>query len=180
MGYIVNDSPWAGPSLWEDAKFKRQPALNNDTGKARHGDPELVAVPRREPLVLAVEDQIRFSPGLQTICEFLGIQLEQVSSHCDLASLLKMQRPMAVFCELDSSGQDGCHVMKIVAAHDRTLPIMVMTGDDPSLLGAVQAVEEIFHLTGVMACERLPFVGELVEFLFSAGRKGRCLSLMPG
>ena len=57
---------------------------------------------------------------------------------------------------------------------------MVVSGRDPSLLGAAQAVEELLHLTGVIASDRLPEVGELVEFLSSASRKGRCLGLMPG
>lgn len=180
MGHVINNSYWAGANFWEDAGLDPQPLRNKRSGSGRRGSVEIVGATRREPLVLVVEDQTRFSPGLQTICEFLGIQLEQVNSHRDLAPLLKVRRPMAVFCELDSPGQDGCHVMKIVADHDRTLPVMVVTGDDSSLLGAAQAVEEIFLLTGITACQRLPGVGELVEFLFSAGRKGRCLSFMPG
>ena len=135
---------------------------------------------RREALVFAVEDQPRFAPGLQVICEFLGVKLEQVNSEDDLAPLLRTRKPMAVFCELDNQSQDGCHVMKIVADHDHTLPILMVVGDDPNLLGAAQAVEEIFQLTEFTICPRLPGIGKLVEFLFSAGRRGQCLSLMPG
>ncbi len=181
MGHVINNDPnWTDVNFWDDAEPASPAPANRRSGSGRRGKIETIGAQRREPLVLAVEDQTRFSPGLETICEFLGVKLEQVNSHRDLASLLKLRRPMAVFCELDSPGQDGCHVMKIVAKHDRTLPVLVVTGDDPSLLGAAQAVEEIFHLTGVVVSQRLPAIGELVEFLFSAGRKGRCLSLMPG
>lgn len=179
MGQVIKNSCWEDTAFWRNIEPDPQPMAARRVGGGHDGSSEFAGPVRREPLVLAVEDQIRFSPGLQTICEFLGIELEQVTSHRDLAPLLKAQRPMAVFCELDSPGQDGCHVMKIVAEHDRTLPVLVLTGDDPSLLGAAQAMEEILRLTGVVACRRLPAIGELVEFLFSAGRKGRCLSLMP-
>lgn len=184
MGH-VNDLPWAGsnvakPDIWQDKKFRPQPMAEIHSGKAWLRGLDTDGAPRREPLVLVVEDQVGFSPGLTTICEFLGIQLEQTNSHRDLPMLLKTRKPMAIFCELDGSGQDGCHVMKVVAGHDRTLPILLVTGDDPSLQGAAQAVEEIFNLTGVQICEEFPVVGSLVEFLFSAGRKGRCLSLLPG
>lgn len=180
MGHVMNNSYWAGAYFREGPILDPQPVPIKRMASARHGNTDVAGAARREPLVLAVEDQTHFSPGLQTICTFLGIQFELVSSDRDLAPMLKLRRPMAVFCEFDGPWQDGCHIMKIVSEHDRTLPVLVVTGDDPSLLGAAQAVEEIFHLTGVMACQRLPAIGELVEFLFSAGRKGRCLSLMPG
>jgi len=175
---------WNGPYNDEaifrvDEKSVLEPLVDKRSRNKRGLVVEGVGIARREPIILAVEDQVRFSPALRTICEFLGIQVEWVDSHRDLAPLLKACRPMAVFCELDSPGQDGCHVMKIVADHDRTLPLLVVSGDDPSLLGAAQAVEELLHLTGVVASQRLPGIGELVEFLFQAGRKGRCLSLMP-
>lgn len=185
MEHLGNNSHWNGyhrndVTYWEGGEPDRQPSARKRAGGKRRAVVAVTDLARREPLVLAVEDQVRFSPGLQTICEFLGIRLERVDSHRDLAPLLKVCRPMAVFCELDSPGQDGCHVMKIVAEHDRTLPLLVVSGEDPSLLGAAQAVEELLHLTGVLASERLPGIGELVEFLFAAGRKGRCLSLLPG
>jgi len=185
MENLGNNSLWNGfhpneSSYWEGEASGRQTSAKRRSSSKRRAPTEMADLARREPLVLAVEDQVRFSPGLQTICEFLGIRLERVDSHRDLTPLLKVCRPMAVFCELDSPGQDGCHVMKIVAEHDRTLPLLVVSGEDPSLLGAAQAVEELLHLTGVLASERLPGIGELVEFLFAAGRKGRCLSLLPG
>lgn len=185
MENLGNNSHWHGfhpneSSYWEGEASGRQATAKKRLSSKRRAPTEMADLARREPLVLAVEDQARFSPALQTICEFLGIRLERVDSHRDLTPLLKVCRPMAVFCELDSPGQDGCHVMKIVAEHDRTLPLLVVSGEDPSLLGAAQAVEELLHLTGVLASERLPGIGELVEFLFAAGRKGRCLSLLPG
>ena len=185
MDYLNNNSYWGElprnePGFWRDGLADGRPQIKKRATSKRRSVPEMVDLARREPLVLAVEDEGRFCAGLQAICDFLGIRLERIDSHRDLAPLLKVCRPMAVFCELDGPGQDGCHIMKVVAEHDRTLPLMVVSGRDPSLLGAAQAVEELLHLTGVIASDRLPEVGELVEFLSSASRKGRCLGLMPG
>jgi hypothetical protein len=185
MDNLSNNSHWNGSykseaKTWDSERTLREPLVRKRSSVKRRQIADIGEMARREPMILAVEDQARFTPGLQTICDFLGIRVERVDSHRDLAPLLKVCRPMAVFCELDGSGQDGCHVMKIVAQHDRTLPLLVVSGDDPDLLGAAEAVEELFNLTSVVARSRLPEIGELVEFLFSAGRKGRCLSLMPG
>jgi len=184
MENLSNVSYWNGSykdtaSFWGNENPSKEPLASKRSNNKRRSVVEITGMTRREPMILAVEDQVRFSSGLQTICEFLGIRLERVDSHRDLVPLLKACRPMAVFCELDSPGQDGCHVMKVVAEHDRTLPLLVVSGDDPSLLGAAQAVEELLHLTGVVASQRLPGIVEPVDFLFMAGRKGRCLSLMP-
>ena len=184
MDYLNNNSDWGEqprnePGLWKDDRADRRPPTKKRATGKRRPVTAMVDLARREPLVLAVADELHFCAGLQPICDFLGIRLERIDSHRDLAPLLKVCRPMAVFCELDGPGQDGCHIMKVVAEHDRTLPLMVVSTNDPNMLGAAQAVEELLHLTGMIAGEHLPEVGELVEFLSSASRKGRCLGLMP-
>jgi hypothetical protein len=86
---------------------------------------------------------------------------------------------MAVLAAIEAAGQDGCHVMKTVADHDRSLPILLLTGGDPVLAGAADAVEELWGLSCVLKRPILPGLGELVEFLCLAGQMGRCLGLMP-
>ena len=86
---------------------------------------------------------------------------------------------MAVIAELEGRGQDGCHVMMQVADHDPGLPILMLTGNEPGLVGAVDAVEELWNLTGVTKSRVLPEIGHLVEFLFRAGRRGDCMHMMP-
>ena len=88
------------------------------------------------------------------------------------------RRPMAIVAEMEATGQDGCHVLMTVATHDRDLPVMLIFGDDPALLGAIDAVEEIWQLSSVDKWPRLPGVGAVVDFLFRAGRKGGCMRLM--
>ena len=49
---------------------------------------------------------------------------------------------------------------------------------ESALLGAVDAVEEIWELTSVAKWPRMLGVGAVVDFLFRAGRKGDCMRLM--
>ena len=135
--------------------------------------------PVREPVVIVVEDAPRWSRSIEELCEFLEVRLVWLSTEADLAPLLRDRRPMAVLAQMDGAGQDGCHVMKLVAAHDPELPLMVLTGGDAKLAGAADAVEEVWGLTSVVQRNVPPSPGELVEFLFRAGRRGRCLGLMP-
>ena len=89
------------------------------------------------------------SSAFRSVCDCLNVTVERMPTHDDLASLLRQRRPMAVVAEMDAAGQDGCHVLMTVAAHDRDLPVLLITGDDPALLGAIDAVEEIWRLTSV-------------------------------
>ena len=57
----------------------------------------------------------------------------------------------------------------------RDLPVLLITGDDPALIGAIDAVEEIWQLTSVDKWQRLLGIGALVDFLLRAGRKGDCM-----
>jgi hypothetical protein len=132
----------------------------------------------RQALVVVVEDGISLSESLRMICECLGIAVEQIPSRDDLGPLLRDRRPMAVVAEMDASGQDGCHVLMTVAAHDRSLPVLLIVGLDPALLGAVDAVEELWELSSVEKWQELSGVGAMVDFLFRAGRKGSCIRLM--
>jgi hypothetical protein len=133
----------------------------------------------RNAVVAVVEDGVQMSQELWAICEFLDIAVVRVPTHCDIGPVLRRQSPMAVLCELDGARQDGCHVMKTVASHDPSLPVLIVAGDDPYLIGAADAVEELWQLTEVTKTASLPGMAGLVDFLFHAGRKGGCLRLMP-
>ena len=86
---------------------------------------------------------------------------------------------MAVVAEMDASGQDGCHVLMTVAAYDSDLPVLLIVGDDPALLGAIDAVEELWQLSSVLKWPRLLGIGAMVDFLFRSGRRGGAMRLMP-
>jgi DNA-binding NtrC family response regulator len=133
----------------------------------------------RSPLVIVIEDDTRISDTFHAVCDCLDVMVQPLESCEDLAAILRESRPMAVVTELDMFNQDGCHVLKTVAAYDRNLPVMVLAGADAALLGAIDAVEELWELSSVSKSLDLPSVGQIVDFLFRAGQSGRCLQLMP-
>ena len=132
----------------------------------------------RELLVIVVEDTPVLSRSIGFLCDYLGIRVETVASTTSLGAMLPRKRPMAVMAPLDNAAQDGCHVLKTVASYDRTLPVLLVTGSDPAHLGAVEAVEEIWQLDHVQKSACIPGIGDLVEFLFKAGRRSGS-ALMP-
>ena len=134
---------------------------------------------QRQALVLIVTDDLHLSMNFGSLCGFLNIDMEHVPSDQDLAIVLREQQPMAVIADLDGNGQDGYHVMMQVAEYDRELPMLLLTGRDPALAGAADAIEELWQLTSVAQTSSMPSVGNLVDFLFRAGRKGRCMRMMP-
>jgi hypothetical protein len=133
----------------------------------------------REPVIVVVQDHDGRLGALDCICECLGIAIERMSSSEDLAAKLRLFCPMAVVTEMDAEGQDGCHVLITIAKYDRTLPALIITNDDPVSLGAIDAVEELWHVETVVKWPRLLGASEIVNFLFRAGRSGNCLRLVP-
>jgi DNA-binding NtrC family response regulator len=128
---------------------------------------------------MIVGDDLSWSPALDVICDFFDLAVEHVHSDLDVAYLLAEYRPMAVIAEVDGNGQDGFHVMKTVSAYDPELPMMLLTGGDPVLAGAAEAVREITGLVNMTAERALPSIGELVDFLFRAGRAAGITRMMP-
>lgn len=133
----------------------------------------------REPVIVVVQDEDERRGELDCICECLGVAIERMSSHEDLAAKLRLLRPMAVVAEMDAEGQDCCHVLITIAEYDRTLPALIIANDDPVSLGAIDAVEELWSIERAVKWPCLAGASEIVDFLFRAGRSGNCLRLMP-
>ena len=148
------------------------PAIDTDARASLVSD-------NRTPAIVVVEDGSYLSNAIQEMCDFLGVDVEHLDSECDLRPILSELRPMAVLAAIDAAGQDGCHVLKTVAAHDPSLPVLLLVGNNPSLAGAADAVEELWGLSSVTKMPTLPAPGGLVEFLCHAGQTGHCLRLMP-
>ncbi len=127
-------------------------------------------VPTPSRAVLVVEDGRRLSRVVGYMCDYLGLTLHRVGTDADLAPLLRRHAPLAVVCTLDGRGQDGCHVMKLVAVHDRALPVMLVAGSNPAMIGAAEAVEEACGLSGVRTLQDDPGLGDVVEFLLASDR----------
>lgn len=128
--------------------------------------------------VLIIDDGELLFEAFHNICECFGVSVQRMPSRDDLGAALKTYCPMAVVAEMDATGQDGCHVLMAIAQHDSELPVLLLTGEDPALIGAVDAVEEIWQLASVTKWQRLLGIGSIVDFLFQAGRKAGCMRLM--
>jgi CheY-like chemotaxis protein len=102
-----------------------------------------------------------------------------VTSGQDLLSILHEQQPIAVISDIDGEQQDGFHTMKVIADYHRDLPVFMLTDGDPILMGATDALQELCGLTSVVQSTGSPLAGDLVPFLFGAGRRAGCMRLVP-
>jgi len=128
--------------------------------------------------VLIVRDTDRNNDYLDAVCEFLDIGVEHATTRDDLGRLLSGLRPMAVIADLESAVQDGFHLMKTTANYDRSLPILLLEGNDQALLGAVDAVREVWELNHVTTVTGEGGVGALVDFICHAARDRGMSGLM--
>jgi CheY-like chemotaxis protein len=117
-----------------------------------------------------VTDDDETSEVLGTICEFLDIGIEHASTGGDIGPLLLGIRPIAVIADLEGEAQDGFHVMKVAANYDRKLPVLLLTGNEMQLQGAIDAVKEIWGLAHVTTAKDMSHIGEVVDFLCQAAR----------
>ena len=120
--------------------------------------------------VLVVRDDNTNNDFLEAVCEFLDIGVEHASSDGDLGPLLIGLRPMAVIADLDGEAQDGFHVLKTVADFNKRLPVLLLTGNEPGIDGAVDAVKEVWGLWRVATTAGMSSIGDVVDFLCHAAR----------
>jgi CheY-like chemotaxis protein len=133
----------------------------------------------QQGVVVIVSDNPQTIDRLTPVCEFLELRIEVVSTAAELHRVLRDQGPMALISDVEGQDQDGFHVMKLVARHDRGLPIMLLTDGDPAMMGAADAVQDLWGLTSVTRTSGFPVAGQLVAFLFSSGRRAGCMRLVP-
>jgi hypothetical protein len=176
-----NDTITAEVALPGDIMFadadRRVPQRGSRPGSSR--GKSRVNPNRRMPLVLVLEDGHAISIAMRQICDFLEIPVDRISSADDLLPCLERCQPMAVVAAMDAIGQDGGNVLMTVACHDPNLPVLLMTGGDAALAGAVDAVIGLWGLTEVVQTATWPSPGAIAEFLCRAGMRGNCLALMP-
>ena len=133
----------------------------------------------QQGLVVIVSDDPGTLENLAPVCEFLELRVEVVSGGMDLIQVLRGHRPMAVICDVDGEEQDGFHAMKLIAGYSRDLPIMLLTDGDAVLMGAADAVQDLWGLTSVTRTSGFPMASQLVGFLFGAGRRTGRTRLVP-
>jgi CheY-like chemotaxis protein len=143
-----------------------------------HAFPGTVTV-AKQGVVAIVSDNPQTINELSPVCEFLDLRIEIVSTGVDLEQMLQEHRPMAVVSDVEGIEQDGFHTMKMVARYSRDLPILLLTAGDSVLMGAADAVQTLWGLTSVSSTSAFPMAGQLVQFLFNAGRRAGCMRLIP-
>lgn len=138
------------------------------------------SVPAARPGVVALfSDSAETIRAMAPVCEFLDLRLEVVSAGSDLMTVLRTERPLAVISDIDGEEHDGFHAMKQVARYNPDLPMLLLTEGDQALMGAADAVQELWGLTQVTQTSAYPMAGQLVNFLFAAGRRAGCMRLVP-
>jgi CheY-like chemotaxis protein len=133
----------------------------------------------KQGVVAIVSDDPATIAKLAPVCEFLELRIEVVSAGTDLEQVLQEHRPMAVVSDVEGEEQDGFHTMKQVARYSRDLPILLLTAGDAVLMGAADAVQALWGLTSVTSTSEFPMAGQLIQFLFNAGRRAGCTRLVP-
>lgn len=136
-------------------------------------------VSQRQGVVVLFSDDEATVANLSPVCDFLDLKLEVVSAGTDLMAVLRARRPLAVITDVDGQDHDGFHTMKTVARYNPDLPILLLTNGDPALMGAADAIQEIWGLTSVTPTSGFALAGQIVGFLFSAGRRAGCMRLVP-
>jgi CheY-like chemotaxis protein len=138
------------------------------------------SLPATQPGTVALfSDNPETIAAISPVCEFLSLRVEVISAGTDLTTALRTEKPLALIADVEGTDHDGFHAMKLVARYNPDLPILLLTGGDPTLMGAADAVQELWNLTQVTQTGAYPLAGQLVSFLFSAGRRAGCMRLVP-
>jgi CheY-like chemotaxis protein len=133
----------------------------------------------KQGVVFIASDSPACIERIAPVCDFLDLEVHLIAADTDLASMLRAHRPMAVITDIEGIEQDGFHIMKEVARFNRDLPILLLTEGDSALMGAADAVQEVWGLRSVTLTSGMPAAGQIVSFLFTAGRSVGCMRLVP-
>lgn len=132
----------------------------------------------RQALVVIVCDIPETVEQLRAVCSFFDVASKVLPDGEDLMQWLLEHRPMAMIGHMDGRRQDGFHALKIVATYDRDLPVLLLTAGDPVLMGAADAIQEMWNLTTITRSTAAPLAGQLADFLSTAGRRAGCMRLV--
>ena len=135
------------------------------------------------PAIVVVEAQPVLSATLAELFEALRIRLLHVASGPALDAVLRHERPLGVMAHLPraeptATGTQIGDALGLVARHDSTLPVMVVT-DQPA--NDVRAAGDIGArpLVNLVWMPRPPGLKMVIEFLFMAERRRGVPGLLP-
>jgi hypothetical protein len=119
------------------------------------------------------------SAALRRMASALDIELVTVRSFHDLPFQLHHHRPIGVVLELSPVGQACRSALRSVAAYDPDMHVLMVSGDDPAVLGAIDVAEQLWGLSALHRLTGAPEPADLIGFLFEAGRRSGLGCLMP-
>ncbi|HTW29980.1 MAG TPA: hypothetical protein VME92_22845 [Acetobacteraceae bacterium] len=138
-----------------------------------------MAMPTPEFTVIVAERTRRLSRSVAPLLGSLGIELRSVCPGEPLRDALREVRPMAVLSRVDDQAEDGRGVMATVAAHDPSLPVLLVAGRDPDIQATIADTERRLGLSQLHRFAWQPGMGDFLEFLFRAGMRNGHGRLMP-
>ncbi len=144
--------------------------------------PAQLATPAVEPepqRILVLGRTEALSPLLVAVCEQLDIALVPLRAQHELPMRLHQLRPIAVIGAALDVAADCCGLLRTIAAHDQDMPVLMVTQDEPSVLGAIDVAEQLWGLTAVSLVSAVQAPQDVVGFVFRATRWRDTGRLMP-
>jgi hypothetical protein len=129
--------------------------------------------------VIVVTDHGQATPALRQMVAALGLELITVRSFHELPFKLHHHRPLGVVMELSPVGHACRSALRSVASYDPDMDVLLVSGDDPEVLGEIDVAETLWGLTAVHRLMREPEPADLIGFVFQASRRNGFGHLMP-
>ncbi len=155
------------------------PVETSPIRRSPYGDHTACARIGETQTVLLVGHDLWLSGLLAPLCEALDIRVVCAASHHDVPIRLHRDHPICIVSGLEAAGPTSCAILRSVAAYDPDMPVLLITGDDPAIDGAIDVAERLWGLTGLFRLSNVPGPGDMMNFLFLAGRKDGTGRLMP-
>lgn len=132
-----------------------------------------------DPVLVVVETAPSLSVATDEVCSALGIRVEFVDDTLALAETLHALRPIGVLAVVEEIDCAVYDMLMAVAGFEPDLPVLLATDDRASVRGAVNSAHRLWQLTGLIHVTRRLETGDVMEFLFRAGRRNGTGRLMP-
>lgn len=117
---------------------------------------------------------------ITALCHALEITPLMVVSHHDLPFRLHHARPLAVISLLPPESRALASALRCIAAYDQDMPILLLTDDDATALGTIDAARQLWGLCRLRRLTTAPTPRELLEFLSLAGSGLMPMGLISG
>lgn len=119
----------------------------------------------QRPLILIVDDRPELAQALHRTLSGLACEVVAADSAETLAALLAQTRPQAVILDLMMPGRDGYEALPLIAAHDRAMPVLLVSGHGQSWLRMGETLGRAHGLVALQTAAKPVRREELVAFV---------------